>query len=584
MDNKDGKKKESIDDILSDLNGLLNKMPSILDGIKMPDIKPVDFKESPAPAPAPVPEPEPLPEPAPAPAPEPEEKKAAEPVFDAERTVIMEPFSNLPEGAPLPVEGTAPAAIDKDIDKDDVAFAAPGPGDLAGFTFDEPSREPAADVPAAQALNEAAVPVNEPGNFPVVAHEDSPVMETPVNDGPAPAEKPADAEASALPEAGLAADTFGATGPAVTGMDPFINIPDAALQAPEAEAEAAPAASLTPAAEPGSPEQPAIKEDPVTDPSEDDLAEFERQLSSAVPQAAVQPQAEAQPAIEPQPVEAAAADIPMDPAIERPAAAMGEYQETEQAAVPEPAAELSLNADAVPADETLKFEPSTAAPQPGPGAQGIELEPAVNFADTLSAQEPVQAGGGLNAEVPQEPALSAGSESSGQGEATLVVAPQRNSGDDGEKTAVFQPSVGPGVTNRAKREDLERLASLPVPEGIPAERVRPLMFIYSPEGGALCANLLAELDAICQRSQTTPMFIKRTSVRPFDPDMNANFVLQTVTDSGAVGLVCVGEVPQEKLYEMENIFGSAGAYLRHYDLDSFSHTAMLDLLLEVILR
>ena len=47
MDEKDDKKKESIDDILSDLNGLLNRMPSILDGIKMPPLGPVEF-ENPA--------------------------------------------------------------------------------------------------------------------------------------------------------------------------------------------------------------------------------------------------------------------------------------------------------------------------------------------------------------------------------------------------------------------------------------------------------------------------------------------------------------------------------------------------------
>ena len=61
MDKKNEKKKESIDEILSDLNGLLNKMPSILDGIKMPEIKPVEFSSKQEPAarrekPAPVPE------------------------------------------------------------------------------------------------------------------------------------------------------------------------------------------------------------------------------------------------------------------------------------------------------------------------------------------------------------------------------------------------------------------------------------------------------------------------------------------------------------------------------------------------
>jgi len=80
------------------------------------------------------------------------------------------------------------------------------------------------------------------------------------------------------------------------------------------------------------------------------------------------------------------------------------------------------------------------------------------------------------------------------------------------------------------------------------------------------------------------MFIKRAAVKVFDPDMNANFVLQTTTDSGAVGLVCAGGIPQEKVYEIENIFSSSGLYFRHFDSESFSHSAVLDLILEVILR
>ena len=43
---KETRKQESIDEILSDLNGLLNKMPALLEGIKLPEITPIDLSDA----------------------------------------------------------------------------------------------------------------------------------------------------------------------------------------------------------------------------------------------------------------------------------------------------------------------------------------------------------------------------------------------------------------------------------------------------------------------------------------------------------------------------------------------------------
>ncbi|MDP2865201.1 MAG: hypothetical protein Q8O90_03045, partial [Elusimicrobiota bacterium] len=103
MDNKFDKKKESIDEILSDLNGLLNKMPSILDGIKMPEMQPPDYAK-PAKAPEPqTPRPEAVKE-VPSEPVTPEKIPAPAEPFDAEKTVVLESFSGLPEGSQAPGE------------------------------------------------------------------------------------------------------------------------------------------------------------------------------------------------------------------------------------------------------------------------------------------------------------------------------------------------------------------------------------------------------------------------------------------------------------------------------------------------
>ena len=123
-----------------------------------------------------------------------------------------------------------------------------------------------------------------------------------------------------------------------------------------------------------------------------------------------------------------------------------------------------------------------------------------------------------------------------------------------------------------------------MPEGIPAERVRALCFLYAPEEKALCATVLSELDAICLKSAEKPMFVKRASVQECAPELNANFIMQSVTDAGGQGLICVGAIPQEKIYEVENTFTSSGGFFRHYDSASFTHSAALDLVMDLILR
>ena len=96
--------------------------------------------------------------------------------------------------------------------------------------------------------------------------------------------------------------------------------------------------------------------------------------------------------------------------------------------------------------------------------------------------------------------------------------------------------------------------------------------------------MLAELDAICLKSATKPMFIKRAYVKECDVDSNANFVHQSVTDSCSAGLVCLGAVPQEKVYEIENAFASSGGFFRFYDSSTFTHYTALDLVADLILR
>ena len=722
MDDKNEKKKESIDDILSDLNGLLNKMPSILDGIKMPEIKPVEFKKT---EPAPEPGPEPVENAGTEPEPAAQNVSPAAPApFDGDKTVVLSDFSGLAEGASAPGEQPPPAAafslsdVDFSGQREESAPAAekndsfdgektvvisslsglpegaPAPGQgseelaaqsLGDFMFGESAQSPDAEAapPAGSAKLEGS-PLEPPSaRIKIEGREDAPLELKPLpKAGDAPAggleeaslvnpdqeeelvfsspedifsEKSEKQEnLSSLPVAGLAraSDSF---------ADFSIPDIDALLQLSEGKPAAGP--------EPVSPAQDSLPEPaPLTpaaapEPSMDDLADFEKQMTAALPREADLPSGASAdgspegPAFQeaPEPEQPGQAEAgPQDFAaftIEPPAPeTAGEASAQAEASGPELLPEAVANGLELPAF-TAGENPSAApeqeagsAPEPEFGsfdlaaevrespdaassAEGaIQLEPAVEVfagADELSAspvpenpaaEETMEFLPGAAAAQPEsspESLLTVGNPADGplslpdgplsspdgplsasggnpssqdEGDKTMVAGATASEGGDAEKTVVMQAFASPGITSRAKMSDLGDLSKKGVPEGIPEERVRSLYFLYSSEGGTLCANLLAEIDAVCLRSQASPMFIKRAGVKVFDPDLNANYVLQTVTDSGAAGLVCVDGIPQEKIYELENAFTSSGVYFKHFDQEGFSHSAVLDMLLEVIVR
>ncbi len=722
MEEKPGRKRESIDEILSDLNGLLNKMPSILDGIKMPELQPLEPPKS-SPRPAPEPEPEVSME---------ENKPAEGPSSSgegdkADKTVVIPAFSGLEEGSRAPVELPAEAPVQPQ-EPAAPGTSAPEPQKPSGFP--EGSRpeplpeqvEPSSDeLPAGPEAEEAA----PAGPAPEPAAETEPAAARPGETQaagapeeaavqPEPAEGAAPEEAQPAPEisfgqaektvsleafSGLtegapeplsdegAAGEGGKAPPSDNGAAlvpgegaagerqeepspvPAENAAQEASGAAEAEAPAAlPTYENTKdfgipdidsllqlsGGEPERSEEPAasLPEAGVIPESVQEMEESWGISSEGADSAGerpseegasmqpkgpeeekeIQPPADTAPEESGQPGPAPEAQVPSSPfdsfalgggeapgtepapgdaAGERPPeekpSPEGYSAASEQSAAP--SLEFETPADAISAGGQARGELPTAAgenvpggielfpaaeqapspepqEQPAPGAPGLELgaSPAVpeqtvpGGAGIEAAQSTDQAGqtlpGGAGMELGAVPSSSGGE--------TLVVPPSETPSGEEDKTAIFQSA--PSVTSRAQAGDLSDLAAKAPPEGIPPERVRSLVFMYSPEDKALCATVLAELDSICLKSASKPMFIKRASVREFEPGMSAEPLQQSVTESGAQGLVCLGSIPQEKIYELDNVFASSGGFFRYYDSSMFSHSAALDLVTDLILR
>jgi hypothetical protein len=683
MEEKPDKKKESIDEILSDLNGLLNKMPSILDGIKMPEPQlPEPRKQEPresaalpaepvspsssesgeetvvlqpfsglaegAPAPAPdlaeetIQPPDAAPDADPAAAPSPEPAPEPVPSFDAEKTVVLDGFSGLPEGSPAP-EQLAPQSLgDFMFGQDAEPVKEEGPARLSGEALVPPEEKKPAPAPAAKSLSisEFNPPPGEgqppPASLP--AYENTrdfgipdidALMQMSDSGSPQPEE-----QAFPLPEAGVIPESVQsveeAPGPSIQGLWETPQVQAASEGGiVENEPRDENKESQLPAGD--SPEQGAQSE--IAAPSPFDAFAIE---PAAEPSQEGGQLIQPEPALEmAQPSDGAetlrlepSAEMPQETAPENPAepdsgtlkfesAAEASAQEPQFGAFPDAAA-----APSEPAAGGIELSPGLETGGPGlelgsgqpqaegadqtiPGGEGLELS--VGQPQAEGADQTIPGGAGLELSVGQPQAegadqtmpggagleLSVGQPGSGGlpggggmvlggGDATLVVPPPGGAGDE-EKTMIFQAGQ-PSTTSRAQAGDLDDLAAKQAPEGIPAERLRTLMFLYAPEDKALCATALAELDAICLKSSSKPMFIKRAAVKECDPEANSNFIMQSMTEAGAQGLVCLGAVPQEKVYEIENVFNTSGGFFRYYDSSTFSHSAALDLVTDLILR
>ncbi len=669
MDSKDGKKKESIDDILSDLNGLLNKMPSILDGIRMPEMPPAETAPK-------------------------REMKAAPPAYDADKTVVLQAFSNLPEGAEVPAEKTAvsePEPRAADADKTVILEAFSGlPEGAEAPEEKQPEPAPVQIEPAQEKLvllslgdymfGEEAQKEEKKTDSPVelqevplepsaenTAEPAGPSLSVPELTPPAQEQLPPQEEAMQpepdliMPQAELSeapqADQFSEVRSSVRPYDTTrdFGIPDidALMQlsgtGEPSKDEPAPVENSRPEPEVAiDAAQPQAEVSGDIEPGMDELIEFERQLKAAAqPQGGdvgnnqpeeektempqpeeLQPSPESEPALpgpaaepetgfeaftiepskaEEQPVQDAgetpapepeaepvtqaerAAETPqipqpVEPAIEAAQNVFSEAQPevvAKQPSVKPAGAELDLGMQpgAQPEVQSVSQPEPLSEPQPGIQGGGIELR----AQDAAAPAPETQASQGIQLE-PAISLLSGQAPAAQSGDETLVVAPPPGASGEGGKTVISDAGATLGETSRSQAGDLDVLASKPVPDGIPAERVKALMFLYAAEDRALCATVMAELDSICLKSPTKPMFIKRAAVRECDPDINANFLHQSVADIGALGLICVGNIPQEKVYEMENAFSSSGGFFRHYDPSNFSHSAALDLVTDLILR
>ena len=705
MDENSDKKKESIDDILADLNGLLNRMPSILDGIKLPPLKPVEFEK-----PVNDPKPEPLsstpgsvevpdasqedtvrwepplvedpPDEAPVvadtgvsvqmqpdpieqgPEPRPREESSEglalsaspseENVFDESdfQTLVINPRQesvepekkNVGLPSPVPLDEPEQKAVKREGPGSVPMSAAPlfgsGPGgDEGNKSAVMPTPENAAvespEPPSSGAgvgelsLEDGPVRAESGKNLPVIPPQEEPFSGAqPLKNGAeegSGGNKPVSYESTvdfgipdidalfkisqgevvaaepalersqsvpqeALPQAGAERGGAPLPGPAdevvpadaeVSGIVLSVDLPQedtVQWTPPSAEQPETPAVNASSGGEnleqeleklTISDEIPAVTEDGAAQERAGDAVfeDFARQKSPAAEGGAE-----------------TAADTEVAP--------MALINENEPAGDKEEKQDLS--------GETFKSEPAATASGEGlvleqPGAGFFTQNPPEGDKTMVAPPETAQQSPEAAAEPAPQPAEASpaggvslelsgavfSEEEPSEGDKTLVIAPPAS---DEEHTVIYQADPDTASKRLKGAEDLVALSQKQPPEGVPEDRIRSLAFLY-PEGEEwFCAEVLSELDAICLKSQSNPMFVRRAFVRVFELNTNPNFMFQAVADAKADGLILTGTLPQDKVYELESVFSSSGGLFRRLTEDTFNHSSALDLVSELILR
>jgi len=633
-ENKESGKKESIDEILSDLNGLLNKMPALLEGIKLPEIQPVDFNRviredlapaAPEPAPCSVPEREAppvqkedfydktikleegrLPD-IPAPGPADKDKLVLQSLGeymysggDTEPPAPKEPHATL-QAEPLSFN-VSPAGMDtapelpeiKPAAADTEPEARPDPEPVGPDTAPElPEIKPAAEEMKPADRAPAGIEISDADHMSNLESlmADAADIENVFKKGPENMEEekkvnPLDATKDfGVPD--IDAMIKLSQDEALPGTEaPVPDKPSAAEAKPEPEpvleTSSAPAPESKPDLEPdlenfiiepasGIAESKGGEMDLKDEnPEKEDNSAAQNALESTLSESNMKAPAPEEPGLV---LEQAASPFTADTPA---ASAPGEEDKT---LVIPPAS--SGPQDAL--DNTLSSPFGQVAQTPQVEVPALEPQPAASSPQefALDVKESAPAEPALGIERPNSafgvPAAAAPSDD----DKTMVMAPP--SGSDGDKTVIYEAGSDMGATSR-RREDLGTISAKSVPDGIPPERVRTVAFLYAQEDAALCSDLLSELDAICLKSASKPMFVKRAFVQVCEPGTNGNAVMQKVTDAKALGLVLLGSVPQENVYEIENAFTAGGAFFRHIPKENFSHSAALDLVTEFILK
>lgn len=119
------------------------------------------------------------------------------------------------------------------------------------------------------------------------------------------------------------------------------------------------------------------------------------------------------------------------------------------------------------------------------------------------------------------------------------------------------------------------------PENVIDEHRRLAVFFYEPSCIKLLENVLKTIDSASLASASTPMFVERAAVK----DTNSSDVKKLANDflqKNIAGLVYIGLLDDKTAVDLSDMCREAGMAFLHIDEETFSQSAIMDFLIELI--
>lgn len=117
---------------------------------------------------------------------------------------------------------------------------------------------------------------------------------------------------------------------------------------------------------------------------------------------------------------------------------------------------------------------------------------------------------------------------------------------------------------------------------IPPERTRRIGIIYASMDETLLINFLKKLDEISTISSEKPMFVERAFFMIYDENFSTETLLVNCQNEKVNAVVLIGELPVDKMYEIENSVSQIGCSFLTIKMGNFSSSLIIDFILDLI--
>ncbi len=133
-------------------------------------------------------------------------------------------------------------------------------------------------------------------------------------------------------------------------------------------------------------------------------------------------------------------------------------------------------------------------------------------------------------------------------------------------------------------DDLKEIIYLQRPSDVSADRVKKMGIVCAVNSEQLLKSFLKYLDEICFSSKDKKMFVERSFILFYDENFSVENLLVNAGNEKVDAVVFIGNLPVEKVYEIENAVCGSGYMFFSIGMESFSRSRVIDFVLELIAR